>query len=67
MLFPIIEACQLVTLQTPYTFMQYTRHRAALVGHVQDQGDTGPHLRERHGRCPFFSPAAFPSLRTTWQ
>jgi hypothetical protein len=24
MLFPVIEACKLVTLQTPFTFMQHT-------------------------------------------
>ncbi len=45
MLFPRIEACKFVALQTPFAFMQHTRHRAALVCHVQDQGDAGPHLR----------------------
>ena len=45
MLFPIIEACKFVALQTPFAFMQHTGHCSALVGQVQDQGDTGPHLR----------------------
>ena len=45
MLFPIIEACKFVALQTPFAFMQHPGHRAALVSHVQDHGDTGPYLR----------------------
>ena len=45
MLFPIIEACKFVALQTPFAFMQQTRQRAALVGQGQEQGDAGPHLR----------------------
>ena len=67
MLFPIREAGKFVALQTPFAFMQHTGHGSALGGQGQDQGDTGPHLRSRHGRCPFFSPDAFPSRRTTWQ
>jgi len=65
-LFPVIEACKLVTLQTPFAFMQHTSHRPALTRLVKDQRDAFADLGQRHRRSPFFSPDAFPSLQTTW-
>src|SRR5712691_8436389 len=34
---------------------------------VKDQRDAVADLGQRHRRSPFFSPDAFPSLKTTWQ
>ena len=44
MLFPIIEACKFVALQTPFAFMQHTGHCSALACQVQDPRDTGLNL-----------------------
>jgi len=65
MLFPVIEACKLVALQTPFPFMQHTWYRPALVRMVQDQGNAVADLGQCHRRRPFFFPAAFLSLKTT--
>jgi hypothetical protein len=65
MLFPVIEACKLVALQTPFPFMQHTWYRPALARMVQDQGNAVADLGQCHRRRPFFFPAAFLSLKTT--
>ena len=65
MLFPVIEACKLVALQTPFPLMQHTWHRPALAHMVKEQRDAFADLRHRYSRGPFFSPDAFPSLKTT--
>ena len=64
MLFPRIEACKFVALQTPFAFMQQTGYRPALTRGVQDQRDALANLGQRHRRCPFFSPDGF-LLRTS--
>ncbi len=65
MLFPVIEACKLVALQTPFPFMQHTWYRPALARMVQDQGNAVADLGQCHRRRPVFFPAAFLSLKTT--
>ena len=65
MLFPVIEACKLVALQTPFPFMQHTWYRPALAHMVKEQRDAFADLWHRYSRGPFFSPDAFPSLKTT--
>ncbi len=67
MLFPVIEACKFIALQTPFTFMQQARRGPALTRIVKDQRDAFANLGQRHRRRPFFSPDVFPSLKTTWR
>src|SRR5713101_8894078 len=56
MLFPVIEACKFIALQTPFTFMQQARRGPALTRIVKDQRDAFANLGQRHRRRPFFSP-----------
>src|SRR4029450_8210795 len=64
MLFPMIQASQLIALQTPGLFMPQTCCRPAWLRVVPDHRDARPSLRYRQRWRPCFSPAGFPSPAT---
>src|SRR3989442_380977 len=63
---PMIEASQLMTLQSLLSLLEQMRRGAALKRLVQKQRDALAHLREGHRRGPCFSPVRFLVPETTW-
>jgi hypothetical protein len=65
-LFPVVEASQLIALQSLLTLFEHVQLRAALKCLVQDHGDALASLREGDCRGAFFSSERFLSQKTMW-
>ena len=64
---PVIQASKLVAFETLFAFVRNVGVGIASAGAMQNRCDALADLWNGDCRCPFFSPAVLPSLRTSWQ